>query len=143
MTKLSLLPLLTLASAVLAKQDAFQAKCASFGHKIKLPNVHVNFVEYVPGGTNLTLPDNVVSCGASQAVSADMCRVAMAVDTSESSQITLEAWFPRDYTGRFLSTGNGGLGGCMASSRSLWRWSAVVLIPLQASNTMILPILPA
>ncbi|GIK07077.1 tannase and feruloyl esterase [Aspergillus viridinutans] len=114
MTKLSLLPLLTLASAVLAKQDAFQAKCASFGHRIKLPNVHVNFVEYVPGGTNLTLPDNPVTCGASsQIVSADMCRVAMAVDTSNSSQITLEAWFPRDYTGRFLSTGNGGLSGCI------------------------------
>lgn len=120
MTKLSLLPLLTLASAVLAKQDAFQAKCASFGRKIKLPNVHVNFVEYVPGGTNLTLPDNDVACGASsQVVSADMCRVAMAVDTSKSSQITLEAWFPREYTGRFLSTGNGGLSGCMASSKPL------------------------
>lgn len=122
MAKLSLLLLLTLALAALAKQDAFQAKCASFGHRIKLPNVHVNFVEYVPGGTNLTLPDNDVTCGASsQTVSADMCRVAMAVDTSKSSQITLEAWFPRDYTGRFLSTGNGGLSGCMASSNPLYR----------------------
>ncbi|KAA8644512.1 hypothetical protein EYZ11_004598 [Aspergillus tanneri] len=25
----------------------------------------------------------------------------------------MEAWFPRNYTGRFLSTGNGGLGGCI------------------------------
>ncbi|EAW06641.1 putative feruloyl esterase [Aspergillus clavatus NRRL 1] len=114
MARLSLLTLLALGSAALAKKDTFQTKCAALQHKVKLPNVHVNFVEYVPGGTNLDLPDNAPSCGASsQAVSTDMCRIAMAVDTSDSSQITLEAWFPRDYTGRFLSTGNGGLSGCI------------------------------
>jgi feruloyl esterase len=108
-----LLPIITLGSAALARQDAFEAKCHSFANKIHLPNVHVNFASYVPGGTNLTLADNPSSCGAtSQSVSADVCRVAMAVATSNSSEITLEAWFPRNYTGRFLSTGNGGLSGC-------------------------------
>lgn len=114
MTRLSAISLLASASTALASQDAFQAKCTQFAHKINLPNVKVNFAEYVPGGTNLSLPDNAPSCNAPyQAVSVDLCRVAMAVSTSNSSEISLEAWFPRNYTGRFLSTGNGGLSGCM------------------------------
>lgn len=115
MTRFSALSLLVLGSMAFASQDEFQTKCAQFSDKINLPHVQVNFAEYVQGGTNLSLPDNAPSCGASyQTVSADLCRVAMAVNTSGSSQITLEAWFPREYTGRFLSTGNGGLSGCMS-----------------------------
>jgi feruloyl esterase len=106
--------ILALGSTVVTAQDAFQSKCASFQNKINIPNVTVNFVNYVAGGTNLSIPDMPPSCGApSQQVTADMCRVAMAVATSNASQITLEAWFPRNYSGRFLSTGNGGLSGCM------------------------------
>ncbi|KAE8151386.1 putative feruloyl esterase B-2 [Aspergillus avenaceus] len=109
-----LLPILTAGSAVLASQNPFQDKCSGFADKIHLPNVKVNFVDYVPGGTNLSLADSPTSCGeTSQSVTADVCRVAMAVATSNNSEITLEAWFPRNYTGRFLSTGNGGLSGCI------------------------------
>lgn len=107
------LSLLALGQVALASQDAFQSKCAQFVDKINLPDVKVNFAEYVQAGTNLSLPDNAPSCGAaSQSVTVDLCRVAMAVNTSNSSEITLEAWFPRNYTGRFLSTGNGGVSGC-------------------------------
>jgi feruloyl esterase len=35
------------------------------------------------------------------------------VATSDASGITLEAWFPSNWTGRFLATGNGGIGGCI------------------------------
>ncbi|KAB8074529.1 putative feruloyl esterase B-2 [Aspergillus leporis] len=109
-----LLPILIAGSTVLASQNPFQDKCANFADKIDLPNVRVNFINYVPGGTNLSLTDNPTSCGAaSQSVSEDVCRVAMAVATSNRSEITLEAWFPRNYSGRFLSTGNGGLSGCI------------------------------
>lgn len=109
-----LLPLLSLGTASLAREDAFKSQCTSFADKIDLPNVRVNFVNYVPGNTNLSLVDNPPACGeASQSVPTDTCRIALAVATSNSSEITMEAWFPRDYTGRFLSTGNGGLGGCM------------------------------
>ena len=115
MTRLTALLSLALGSLVLGSQDAFQTKCTEFADKIDIPNVKVNFAQYVQGGTNLTL-DQVASCassdGSSQSVSVDLCRVAMAVSTSNSSEITLEAWFPREYKGRFLSTGNGGLGGC-------------------------------
>lgn len=114
MTRLYELPLLALGSIALANQEAFESKCTQFANEIDIPNVKVNFAEFVPGGKNLSLVDNPPSCDASyQSVSVDLCRVAMAVSTSESSEITLEAWFPREYTGRFLSTGNGGLSGCM------------------------------
>ena len=114
MTRLHALPVLAaLGSLALASQDAFQSKCVEFGTQIDIPNVKVNFAEFVQGGTNLSLADNPPSCGRSnQAVSVDLCRVAMAVSTSNSSEITLEAWFPREYKGRFLSTGNGGISGC-------------------------------
>ena len=113
--------LLTSSLIALARRDGFQSRCENFASKIDLPNVRVNLVDYVASGTNLSLPDNDPSCGApSQSVSADMCRVAMAVSTSDNSEITLEAWLPRDYTGRFLSTGNGGLGGCTSKPAVTW-----------------------
>ncbi|KAI9046221.1 putative feruloyl esterase [Aspergillus affinis] len=109
-----LLSLLSLGTASLAREDAFKSQCTSFADKIDLPNVRVNFVNYVPGNTNLSLAGNPATCGeGSQSVPADICRIALAVATSNSSEITMEAWFPRDYAGRFLSTGNGGIGGCI------------------------------
>ncbi|KXG48094.1 Tannase/feruloyl esterase [Penicillium griseofulvum] len=116
MTRLYALPLFAAlgGSLALASEDAFQSKCVKFGDQIDIPNVKVNFAEFVQGGTNLSLADNPPSCGTSdQAVSVDLCRIAMAVSTSDSSEITLEAWFPREYKGRFLSTGNGGISGCI------------------------------
>lgn len=113
MVSLHFLSLLAMGSSALAGEDAFQSHCTSFANKVNLPNVKVNFANYVAGGTNLSLPDSPASCGtSSQSVAAGMCRIAMAVTTSNSSEITLEAWFPRNYTGRFLSTGNGGISGC-------------------------------
>ena len=112
MTRLFALPLLALGSVALASQDDFQSKCTQFGHKIDLPDVKVNFAQFIKAGTNLTLPNDPTCQTPSQNVTVDLCRVAMGVTTSNSSEITLEAWFPRDYKGRFLSTGNGGLGGC-------------------------------
>lgn len=38
----------------------------------------------------------------------------MNVTTSNSSYIILEAWLPSEWNGRFLSTGNGGLNGCIS-----------------------------
>ena len=59
----------------------------------------------VPAGTNLSLPENYVTCGTScQAVTADICRIALDVATLTASGISMKAW-----AGRFLGTGNGGL----------------------------------
>ncbi|KAH7317700.1 Tannase/feruloyl esterase [Rhexocercosporidium sp. MPI-PUGE-AT-0058] len=82
-----------------------------------LPNSTIHFAQYLPAGTNISLPQDydLASCGfASQVINVDLCRVAMEVKTSERSAITLEAWLPgTEWTGRFLSTGNGGLSGCI------------------------------
>ena len=43
----------------------------------------------------------------------DICRIGMNVSTSNASNIFLEAWLPSEWSGRFLSTGNGGLAGCI------------------------------
>jgi len=92
------------------------ASCTSLGASLALPNVTVNFAEFVAAGTNISLSQDydLASCGyKSQVVSVDLCRVAMYVATSERSGITLEAWLPSNWTGRFLSTGNGGVSGCI------------------------------
>ncbi|OKP11909.1 hypothetical protein PENSUB_2579 [Penicillium subrubescens] len=46
----------------------------------------------------------------------EFCRIELNVTTSQKSQIFMEAWLPSNYSGRFLSTGNGGLGGCIQYS---------------------------
>lgn len=43
----------------------------------------------------------------------DLCRIAMFVNTTTVSGITLEAWLPLNWHGRFLAVGNGGLSGCI------------------------------
>ena len=88
----------------------FVANCSRFSALVDIPGAVTHFTQYVPAGTNLLLPDNHPSCGlTSQSVSSDVCRLAMSVPTSNTSEISFEAWFPRDYSGRFLSTGNRGV----------------------------------
>lgn len=43
----------------------------------------------------------------------DICRVAISISTSSKSSVNLETWLPSNWTGRFLSGGNGGLNGCI------------------------------
>lgn len=74
----------------------------------------VHFSEFVAAGTNLSLPENDPTCTQSFiAVGADICRIALSVSTSGRSGFNMEAWLPSNWTGRFLSTGNGGLNGCV------------------------------
>jgi len=90
--------------------------CSQFGASITLENVTVNFANFVPAGTNLSFTQDygLALCGYPNAlVTSDMCRVAMYVVTSYRSGITLEAWLPINWTGRFLSTGNGVESGCI------------------------------
>jgi feruloyl esterase len=97
-----------------ANDTAFESKCADLASTLQVENGDVYFTEFVAAGTNLSLPDNDPSCSdRSIAVTADMCRVVLHVATSERSGISMEAWLPSDWSGRFLSTGNGGLGGCI------------------------------
>ncbi|KAH6900595.1 tannase and feruloyl esterase [Thelonectria olida] len=89
-------------------------RCANLGERLALPNTTTWFTETVSSGTLLAFPDNHPTCNRlRQTVKTDFCRVAMSVTTSPTSNISLEAWLPFNWTGRFLSTGNGGLGGCI------------------------------
>ena len=64
--------------------------CQQLGGSVSIPDVTVNFAEYLPAGTNITLTQayNLSSCGyISQVVSNDICRVAMYVATSHRSGV--------------------------------------------------------
>lgn len=68
--------------------DDPEAACQKLGATLKIPNVTVNFANYLPAGTNITLTQayNLSSCGyTSQVVSNDLCRLAMYVATSYRS----------------------------------------------------------
>lgn len=93
-TSLFLTPLLALitkaeSSGILTDPSA---TCLSLS-TLSLPNTTINFVNYLPAGTNISLSQDydLDSCGyVSQVISVDLCRVAMEVKTSERSAITLE-----------------------------------------------------
>ncbi|KAK7045794.1 hypothetical protein VNI00_007196 [Paramarasmius palmivorus] len=93
----------------------FDASCSSIASQVAaISNTTVLVTQAVPAGTTLTFPEADPSCGANtQLISTDICRVSLNVATSDSSGIRMETWLPRNWTGRFLSTGNGGLGGCI------------------------------
>ncbi|KAF2652200.1 tannase and feruloyl esterase [Lophiostoma macrostomum CBS 122681] len=97
-----------------AKADSFKTRCLSFKPESYVFNSTRTQLQYVPAGTNLTFPGNDETCDrADQVVSADLCRVALSVPTSKRSSITFEMWLPKDWSGRFLATGNGGIDGCI------------------------------
>ena len=106
--------LLFLASIVLTTSaSTFREKCLAFQPDHYIKDSTLNVLEYVTAGTNLTFPGNSATCNrASQVVSVDLCRIALKIATSEISQITFEAWFSANWSGRFLATGNGGIDGC-------------------------------
>ncbi|KAH7353369.1 Tannase/feruloyl esterase [Plectosphaerella cucumerina] len=112
---LSGLATLSAASPVVLNSTAsFQDRCRSLPVSLNIPNSNSTATEFVPAGTTLTFAGADPSCGrASQNVTVDLCRVSLQVATSARSGIKMEAWLPAEWSGRFLSTGNGGLGGCI------------------------------
>lgn len=111
---------LALTSLAGAQQVLIDPKsaCSSIASTFTYPNVTINFSEHVTAGTNLTFDQSTPelrTCGrSSQVVPVDLCRVAFYVATSNRSGITAEAWLPSNWTGRYMSTGNGGLNGCIS-----------------------------
>ena len=100
-------------SHVAVASAGFEQKCLAFRPDNRTIGVKLNVLQYVTAGTNLTFPDNDASCNrASQKVSVDLCRITLEIRTSRTSNISFEAWFPENWSGRFLATGNGGIDGC-------------------------------
>lgn len=92
----------------------FRAQCASLDPAaVGIANATVTNHAFVAAGTTLNLTGNDPSCAlASQAVPVDLCRVALEVATSGRSGVLVEVWLPARWSGRLVTTGNGGLGGC-------------------------------
>ena len=92
----------------------FSQRCTSLAGKLHIPGGNVSFTEYVAASTTLQIQNNDPTCTRpSQVVSANLCRIGLNISTSVRSGLRMEAWLPQNWTGRFLSTGNGGLGGCI------------------------------
>lgn len=90
-------------------------KCASLIKTFTLPNTKVLLAKYVQKGTNLTFPNIDSTCGNSTfTVSSNICRVSWNTSTSSTSGFRLEAFLPLNWTGRFVTLGNGGVGGCIS-----------------------------
>jgi len=108
------------AKADAAKAQAhFSKKCADFASTLVVENGIIDGSYFVPAGTNFSAPVYDPSCSAALTpvvvpIARDLCRLVLNVTTSQRSAIRMEAWLPANWTGRFLSTGNGGLNGCIA-----------------------------
>ncbi|KAL1873162.1 Feruloyl esterase [Diaporthe australafricana] len=109
----------SLAANVVHGQNSsdFTAQCTSLADTLAsgIPNATVQSTVPVTAGTNLTITADPTCQRSSQVVDSDVCRVSLFVPTSDRSNLTMEVWLPpaEAWTGRFLSTGNGGLGGCI------------------------------
>lgn len=95
--------------------------CGQLAASVAIDNVQINFVEYLPAGSQVVFSQDydLASCKqVPETTTVDLCRVAAYVATSETSGVTFEAWLPTNWTGRFLSTGNGGVSGCIQVRQS-------------------------
>ncbi|KAK7464292.1 hypothetical protein VKT23_006459 [Stygiomarasmius scandens] len=99
--------------------NSFNSTCSSLASQISIPGATFNFSQPVAAGANITFASRNTNCvtisgePSSVIVPIDICRVSLFVSTSNRSGINMETWLPRNWTGRFLSTGNGGTGGCI------------------------------
>lgn len=98
-----------------AVTGTYSSRCTSFGASLAFPNTTVLHTTYYPDAQNFTLPGADPTCQLSAENYVPLCRIAMLVDTTDSSQVVMEAWLPDKWSGRVGTVGNGGLGGCLYS----------------------------
>jgi hypothetical protein len=97
--------------------DRFPMLCNDFKNTVSFDhNVTIVSSEFVKGDARLRFPGVSSSCLRTVTIGAftsvDICRVIVRFTTSDTSQTEMEAWMPRNWTGRVASTGNGGVNGC-------------------------------
>ncbi|PWN35302.1 tannase and feruloyl esterase [Meira miltonrushii] len=89
-------------------------KCASLAETFKLPNTKILLAEYVENGTTINLQNLDPTCGSPNiTVNSNICRVSWNTTTGYKSGFRFEAFLPIDWSGRFVTLGNGGTGGCI------------------------------
>ncbi|KAF7349303.1 Carboxylic ester hydrolase [Mycena sanguinolenta] len=84
--------------------------CLTLKSNLKLENTTVIDVSYVPAGSKVS---TLGTCAKTADVNVPLCRVQFSTKTTDTSVVHAEAWLPDEWYGRFLGTGNGGLGGCI------------------------------
>lgn len=115
---LLLYPLLSLANA-----STYSTDCSGLANSLHFDGVNASIISssLVSAGTTiniaLTSPGQALNCQNTTVPSVDICRVVVNVTTSYRSSSYIEVWLPSGeaspWNGRFLSTGNGGLNGCV------------------------------
>jgi hypothetical protein len=56
-----LLSLSSLAVAGASDETSFKDKCEQFKDQVHIPDVQVNYTQFIPSGANVSIPDNVSS----------------------------------------------------------------------------------
>ncbi|KAI5302429.1 hypothetical protein KEM56_000702 [Ascosphaera pollenicola] len=104
-----------LAAAASTGDTDFKTQCLQFEPEKYLNNVTRTKLEYTKPGDNVSFPTYAESCGGSapEVIEHEACRIGLIIPTSNRSSIRFEAWFPSNWTGRFLASGNSGIGGCI------------------------------
>ncbi|KAL1593796.1 Actin-like protein arp9 [Paraconiothyrium brasiliense] len=100
---------------------SFQETCVNLADDIQLDyTFEVNLAEYLAPNTTIDLTTEGLnatcydSAGNTTApIPVGVCRLNLRVATSESSEVYMEVWLPKNWDGRTLTTGNGGLAGCI------------------------------
>lgn len=104
-----------------ADTQQFTQACQNLAKELQIPNSTFVSADFVPANTTLQFPNVDPACNRpTQLVSVPLCRVQSNITTSTTSGLHFEAWLPQNWTGRFLSTGNGGLGGCVQYDDVEW-----------------------
>lgn len=108
--------LLSLSGLATATAGSFATQCSALAKTLaeKTDNTTITATTYVAAGTTLQEPPRHPSCPPLNAtLNYSFCRVQLTAHTGPESAVVLEHWLPLNWTGRYMSTGNGGLGGCI------------------------------
>ena len=111
-------------TTVAAYENGGSAACESLSGALSIDNVSVVSSTYYQSGGHIPLPGLVASCASDDGESSanatsDLWRLVLNVTTSSTSEVLIEAWLPDIWNGRFLATGNGGIGGVDGSGALL------------------------
>ncbi|KAJ7727779.1 tannase and feruloyl esterase [Mycena metata] len=89
------------------------AACLALKSSLKLENTTVTDTSYVLVGSTIGGTGHWQCSWGKTSVHTAVCRVQFFTNTTDTSSVRAEAWLPDEWYGRFLATGNGGLGGCI------------------------------